>query len=83
MKKLNFLKAIVDFVWIMAMITIPIILFLSGFIVFSNEPFDEKVILVFLQSLQTLYPDCVPQEQGRLLADLFYLGDEKAGQMAC
>ncbi|MGB5444247.1 MAG: 1-acyl-sn-glycerol-3-phosphate acyltransferase, partial [Psychromonas sp.] len=49
----------------------------------SNEPFDEKVILVFLQTLQTLYPDCVPQEQGRLLADLFYLGDEKAGQMAC
>ena len=43
MKKLNFLKAIVDFVWIMAMITIPIILFLSVFIFFGNKPFDVPI----------------------------------------
>ncbi|HEY5716599.1 MAG TPA: glycerol-3-phosphate 1-O-acyltransferase, partial [Psychromonas sp.] len=38
----------------------------------SIEPFDEKVILVFLQSLQTVYPDFVQEEQGKLLEDLFY-----------
>ena len=43
MRKLNFLKGIIDFVWIMAMITIPVILFLTGFIVFSNEPFDVPI----------------------------------------
>lgn len=43
MKKLNFLKAIVDFVWIMAMITIPFILCLAGFIFFSEEPFDVPI----------------------------------------
>lgn len=43
MKKLNFLKAIIDFVWIMTMITIPIILFLSGYIIFGNEPFDIPI----------------------------------------
>ncbi|WP_372881236.1 glycerol-3-phosphate 1-O-acyltransferase PlsB [Psychromonas sp.] len=36
------------------------------------EPFDEKVLLVFLQTLQTLYPDFVQQQQGKLLAELFY-----------
>lgn len=43
MKKLNFLKGIIDFVWIMAMITIPIILFVTGFIVFGDEPFDVPI----------------------------------------
>ncbi|MFD2908767.1 DUF2975 domain-containing protein [Flavobacterium ardleyense] len=43
MKKLNFLKAIIDFVWIMAMVTIPIILFLSGYIIFGYESFDLPI----------------------------------------
>ena len=43
MRKLNFLKGIVDFVWIMAMITIPMILFLVGCVFFGNEPFDVPI----------------------------------------
>lgn len=37
MKKLNFLKAIVDFVWIMSFITFSALIFLFGYIIFSNE----------------------------------------------
>ncbi|CAM3573012.1 DUF2975 domain-containing protein [Flavobacterium gelidilacus] len=38
MRKLNFLKAIVDFVWIMSFITIPPLVALFGFILISDEP---------------------------------------------
>ncbi len=38
----------------------------------SIEPFDEKVIKVFLQTLQALYPDFVAQDQGKMLLDLLY-----------
>lgn len=43
MKKLNFLKGVIDFIWIMAMITIPIFLFLSGYVIFGNESFDLPI----------------------------------------
>lgn len=43
MRKLYLLKAIVDFVWIMALITIPFILFLIGYLLMSNEPFDVPI----------------------------------------
>ena len=45
MKKLNFLKAIVDFVWIMAMITIPIILFFGSFdkFIFFFIPIQDEL----------------------------------------
>jgi len=39
----------------------------------SIEPFDEKVVNVFLQALQKhYYPDFIQQEQGKVLLDLFY-----------
>ena len=43
MRKLNVLKAIVDFVWIMALITIPFLLFFIGYLLISNEPFDIPI----------------------------------------
>jgi hypothetical protein len=43
MKKLNFLKGIVDFVWITATLIIPMLLFLVAMVLFSNEPFDIPI----------------------------------------
>jgi len=40
MRKLNFLKAIIDFTWIMSMITVPAVLFFVGILIYSDEPFD-------------------------------------------
>ena len=45
----------------------------------SIEPFDEKGSLVFLQTLQIVYPDFLQQAQAQLLADLFYHFAEKIG----
>ena len=45
MKKLNILKAIVDFVWIMSFITIPPLVALFGFILISDEPFGIPIKL--------------------------------------
>lgn len=43
MRKLYLLKAIVDFVWIMALITIPFLLIFIGYLLMSNEPFDVPI----------------------------------------
>lgn len=43
MKKLNFLKVIVDFVWITMLITIPFLLFFVGLALFSNESLDIPI----------------------------------------
>jgi hypothetical protein len=43
MKKLNFLKAIVDFVWIMALISIPFLVFFIGYLLVSKETFDIPI----------------------------------------
>jgi hypothetical protein len=43
MRKLYLLKAIIDFVWIMALITIPFLLFFIGYLLISNEPFDVPI----------------------------------------
>ena len=43
MKKLNLLKTIIDFVWIMALIFIPFLLFFIGYLLISNEPFDVPI----------------------------------------
>ncbi|PKH01157.1 glycerol-3-phosphate 1-O-acyltransferase [Psychromonas sp. MB-3u-54] len=37
----------------------------------SIDSFDEKVTQVFLQTMQTEYPDFVPKAQGQILQDLF------------
>ena len=42
-RKLNFLKGIVDFVWITMLITIPFLLFFVGMVLFSNEPLDIPI----------------------------------------
>lgn len=43
MRKLYLLKAIVDFVWIMALITIPFLLIFIGYLLISNEPVDIPI----------------------------------------
>ena len=43
MRKLNFLKGIVDFVWITMLVTIPFLLFFVGMVLFSNEPLDIPI----------------------------------------
>lgn len=43
MKKLNLLKAIVDFIWIMSLIFLPLILILSIMIVIDKETFDIPI----------------------------------------
>ena len=43
MKKLNFLKGIVDFVWITMLITIPFLLFFIVMVVIDSEPLDVPI----------------------------------------
>ncbi|HLF52351.1 DUF2975 domain-containing protein [Flavobacterium sp.] len=43
MRKLYLLKAIVDFVWIISLITIPFLLFFIGFLLISDESFDFPI----------------------------------------
>ena len=45
MRKLNILKAIVDFVWIMSFITIPALLTFFGYILLSKEPIGIPITL--------------------------------------
>lgn len=43
MRKLNILKAIVDFIWIMSWFVLPLILILSVMMLFSNEPLEIPI----------------------------------------
>ena len=43
MRKLYLLKAIIDFVWIMALISVPFLLIFVGYLLISNEPFDVPI----------------------------------------
>ena len=43
MRKLYLLKAIIDFVWIMAVIFVPFLLIFIGYLLMSNEPFDIPI----------------------------------------
>ena len=43
MRKLNILKAIVDFVWITALLIIPFLLFFVGMVLFGKEPLDIPI----------------------------------------
>ncbi|WP_396209640.1 DUF2975 domain-containing protein [Flavobacterium sp.] len=43
MRKLNFLKGIVDFVWITMLITIPFLLFFIVMVLIDSEPFDVPI----------------------------------------
>ena len=43
MKKLYLLKAIIDFFWIMALISFPLILLFIGYLLISDEPFDIPI----------------------------------------
>jgi len=42
-RKLYLLKAIIDFVWIMALISVPFLLIFVGYLLISNEPFDIPI----------------------------------------
>jgi hypothetical protein len=43
MRKLVFLKTIVDYVWIMSIIVYPLLIVFIGFALFSNEPIDIPI----------------------------------------
>ena len=43
MRKLVFLKTIVDYVWIMSLIAFPLLILFIGFVLFSNEPIDIPI----------------------------------------
>jgi len=43
MRKLVFLKTIVDYVWIMSIIALPLLIVFIGFALFSNEPIDIPI----------------------------------------
>ena len=43
MRKLNFLKGIVDFVWITMLITIPFLLFFIVMVLIDSEPLDVPI----------------------------------------
>jgi hypothetical protein len=43
MRKLVFLKTIVDYVWIMSIIALPLLILFIGFALFSNEPIDIPI----------------------------------------
>ena len=43
MRKLNFLKGIVDFVWITMLITIPFLLFFIVMVLIESEPLDVPI----------------------------------------
>jgi hypothetical protein len=43
MRKLNILKAIVDFVWIMSFIAIPLLILFLGYVLINDEPFGIPV----------------------------------------
>ncbi len=45
MRKLNFLKTIVDYVWIMSIIAYPLLIVFIGFVLFSNEPIDIPITI--------------------------------------
>ena len=43
MRKLIFLKTIVDYLWIMSIIAFPLLIVFIGFVLFSNEPIDIPI----------------------------------------
>lgn len=45
MRKLYLLKAIIDFVWIMALISVPFLMIFVGYFLISNEPFDVPITM--------------------------------------
>ena len=45
MRKLYLLKAIIDFVWIVAIISVPFLLIFIGYLLISNEPFDVPITM--------------------------------------
>jgi hypothetical protein len=47
MRKLNILKAIVDFIWIMSLILLPFMMFLSFYFIFTNEMIDIPIKMAF------------------------------------
>ena len=45
MRKLNFLKAIIDFTWIMSMITVPVAVCFVGILFYTNESFGMPLYI--------------------------------------
>ncbi len=46
MKKLVFLKTIVDYVWIMSIIALPLLILFIGIVMFSSEPIDIPIYIL-------------------------------------
>jgi len=55
MRKLVFLKTIVDYVWIMSIIAFPLLMVFIGFVLFSNEPIDVPINITGINIVATTF----------------------------
>jgi hypothetical protein len=55
MRKLVFLKTIVDYVWIMSIIAFPLLIVFIGFVLFSNEPIDIPINISGINIVATTF----------------------------
>lgn len=55
MRKLVFLKTIVDYVWIMSLIAFPLLIVFIGFVLFSNEPIDVPINITGINIVATTF----------------------------
>ena len=55
MRKLVFLKTIVDYVWIMSIIAFPLLIVFIGFVLFSNEPIDVPINITGINIVATTF----------------------------
>ncbi len=55
MRKLVFLKTIVDYGWIMSIIAFPLLIVFIGFVLFSNEPIDVPINITGINIVATTF----------------------------
>ena len=55
MRKLVFLKTIVDYFWIMSIIAFPLLIVFIGFVLFSNEPIDVPINITGINIVATTF----------------------------
>ncbi len=55
MRKLVFLKTIVDYLWIMSIIAFPLLIVFIGFVLFSNEPIDVPINITGINIVATTF----------------------------
>ena len=55
MRKLVFLKTIVDYLWIMSIIAFPLLIVFIGIVLFSNEPIDVPINITGINIVATTF----------------------------